>query len=58
MLIINIRSALSFVIILLKYLSKDYLVYIILVIHLETNLLKKFNLNLNYILIRAPNPDN
>lgn len=48
----------SFVVTSLKYLPKDYLIYIILVIYLETDLSEKFNLNLNYILIKALDFDN
>lgn len=58
MLSISLRLALSFAVKLLKYLLKDYLVYTILVIYLETDLLKKFNLNLGYILIKTLDPDN
>lgn len=41
-----------------EYLPKDCLVRTILVVHLETDLSEKFNLNLGYILTGAPDPDN
>lgn len=55
MLIINVESVFGFIITIFKYLPKKYLVYIILVIYLKANLLKKINLNLGYILIKAFN---
>lgn len=58
MLIINIRSKLSLIVINFLFLPKDYLIYIILVVYLKTNLLKKFNLNLDYILIKTLDFDN
>lgn len=40
------------------YLTKDVLPHTILVIHLEINFTEKFNLNLEYILSEASDPDN
>lgn len=58
MLIINVGLTWNLIIISFKYLLKDYLVYTILVIYLEIDLLEKFNLNLGYILIKTPNFNN
>lgn len=58
MLTISVGSTLSLIDIIPKYLSKDCLVYTILIIYLEVNLSKKFNLNLDYILTKAPDLDN
>lgn len=58
MLTITIRSKSSFTIITFLFFSKDCLVFIILFIYLERNLLEKFNLNLSYILIKVLNPNN
>lgn len=55
---INVKYAPSIVGITSQYLPKYGLVYIILIIYLEINLLEKFNLNLSYILIRVPDFDN
>lgn len=38
--------------------TKNCLIYTILVINLKIDLLKKFNLNLGYILIETPDPNN
>lgn len=41
-----------------QYLQKDALVRTLLVIHLKADLSEKFNLNLGYILKKAPDLDN
>lgn len=41
-----------------QYLPNNSLACIILFVHLETNLLEKFNLNLDYILKKTSDPDN
>lgn len=41
-----------------QYLTKDILPYTILVIYLDMNLLKKFNLYLGFILVRVLDTDN
>lgn len=58
MLTTNAESAPSIADTTSQYLLKDGLAYTILVIHLKTNLSEKFNLNLGYILTRAPDSDN